>query len=112
MLVVSVRAMEGLQHHFGVDHLPVIMSSTRVAELIMLDAHVLDHGGERQHPSDCHPGGMDSGWTQAGWEGGHALCQVQVPKEEAVGPEDGTTAYQSSSPCSTFHPCGAGQHRL
>ena len=45
MLVVSGRAMEGMKHYFGVDHLPVIMSSCRVAELIMLDAHNTDHGG-------------------------------------------------------------------
>ena len=45
MLVVSGRAMEGLKHYFGVDHLPVLMSSCRVAELIMLDAHNSDHGG-------------------------------------------------------------------
>ena len=45
MLVVSGRAMEGLKHYFGVDHLPVLMSSSRVAEIVMLDAHNSDHGG-------------------------------------------------------------------
>ena len=37
--------MEGLKHYFGVDYLPVLMSSSRVAELIMLDAHNSDHEG-------------------------------------------------------------------
>ena len=45
MLVVSGRAMEGLKHYFGVDHLPVLMASCRVGELIMMDAHNSDHGG-------------------------------------------------------------------
>ena len=45
MLVVSGRAMEGLQYHFGASYLPVLMSTTRVAELIMLDSHTKDHGG-------------------------------------------------------------------
>ena len=45
LLVVSGRAMEGLKHYFGVSYLPVLMSNTRVAELIMLDSHTMDHGG-------------------------------------------------------------------
>ena len=45
MLVVSGRAMEGLKHYFGVDHLPVLMAKTRVAHLIILSAHEVDHGG-------------------------------------------------------------------
>ena len=49
MVVVSGRAMEGLNHYFGVDHLPVLISSTRVAELIMLHAHASDHGGGMLH---------------------------------------------------------------
>ena len=32
MLTVTGRAMEGLKYYFGVDHLPVLMSSTRVAD--------------------------------------------------------------------------------
>ena len=45
LLVVSGRAMEGLKHYFGVSLLPVPMSNTRVPELIMLDSHMMDHGG-------------------------------------------------------------------
>ena len=43
MLVVSGRATQGLKHYFGVDYLPVLMSNTRVAELIALWAHEQDH---------------------------------------------------------------------
>ena len=45
MLVVSGRGMEGLRHYLWVSFLPVLMSHTRVAELIMLNAHSMDHQG-------------------------------------------------------------------
>ena len=43
MLVLSGRAMEGMKKYFGVSLLPVVMAQTRVAELIMLHAHSMDH---------------------------------------------------------------------
>ena len=43
--VVCGRVSTGLQHSFGSNYLPVIMSSTRVAYLIMLNAHCKDHAG-------------------------------------------------------------------
>ena len=36
---------EGLRHYFGVSFLPVLMAHTRVAELIILHAHSMDHQG-------------------------------------------------------------------
>ena len=39
MLMVTGRAMEGLKHYFGVDYLPVLKSSSRLAELILMKAH-------------------------------------------------------------------------
>ena len=45
MKVVVGRAKEGLRQFFGQNYLPVIMGSTRVAELVMLAAHNLDHLG-------------------------------------------------------------------
>ena len=43
MVVVSGRAEMGLEKYYGVTHLPVIMASTRIAYLVMLDAHNQDH---------------------------------------------------------------------
>ena len=43
LLVVSGRAEAGLKKYFGVHFLPVLMASTRVAQLIMLWAHEQDH---------------------------------------------------------------------
>ena len=43
--VIRGRASTGLQHFFGSKYLPVIMNSTRVAYLIMLNAHCQDHAG-------------------------------------------------------------------
>ena len=43
--VVQGRAASGMQKFFGQNSLPVIMASTRVAYLIMLDAHCKDHTG-------------------------------------------------------------------
>ena len=43
LLVLGTRANLAVKHHYGKDSLPVIMSSTRVAELIMMDAHSKDH---------------------------------------------------------------------
>ena len=43
--VVQGRAASGMQKFFGQNSLPVIMGSTRVAYLIMLDAHCKDHTG-------------------------------------------------------------------
>ena len=43
MLVLSGRAMERMKNYFWVSFLPVVMAQTRVAELIMLHAHSMDH---------------------------------------------------------------------
>ena len=43
--VVQGRAASGMQKFFGQNSLPVIMGSTRIAYLIMLDAHCMDHTG-------------------------------------------------------------------
>ena len=45
MKVVSGRAKEGLRNFYGINYLPVIMGHTRIAELVMLAAHNLDHTG-------------------------------------------------------------------
>ena len=45
LLVVCGRASSGLQYYLGSNFLPVIMGSTRVAYLIMLDSHCEDHAG-------------------------------------------------------------------
>ena len=45
MYVVCGRASTGLQKFFGKNYLPVIMGTTRVAYLIMLNAHCKDHTG-------------------------------------------------------------------
>ena len=45
LLVVCGRASTGLQYYLGSNFLPVIMGSTRVAYLIMLDSHCKDHAG-------------------------------------------------------------------
>ena len=43
--VICGRASVGLQNFHGANHLPVIMASTRVAYLVMLEAHCKDHAG-------------------------------------------------------------------
>ena len=43
--VIQGRAASGMQKFFGQNSLPVIMGSTRVAFLIMLDANCQDHAG-------------------------------------------------------------------
>ena len=43
MRVIQGRAASGMMKFFGQDTLPVIMGSTRIAYLIMLDAHNQDH---------------------------------------------------------------------
>ena len=43
--VIQGRAATGMRKFFGQDELPVIMGSTRIAYLIMLDAHCQDHTG-------------------------------------------------------------------
>ena len=45
MLVVVGRAVKGLQLNYQKEYLPILMSKTRVAWLIMLWSHCLDHGG-------------------------------------------------------------------
>ena len=45
MMVVYGRAMERLRHFFWVSFLPALMSHTRVAELITLNTHSMDHQG-------------------------------------------------------------------
>ena len=43
MVVLGSRAAWGIQHYYGQEYLAVIMSSTRVAELVMWHAHCLSH---------------------------------------------------------------------
>lgn len=43
IVVVTGRAEQGLKNYYGSSYLPVIMSSTRTAFLIMLHAHCQDH---------------------------------------------------------------------
>ena len=45
MLVVSGRAAPGLKQYFQKDYLPILMGKTRIAYLIMLWAHEIDHAG-------------------------------------------------------------------
>ena len=45
VIVVTGRAIEGLRHYLQRDFLPVIMSSTRTAHLVVLWAHDRDHAG-------------------------------------------------------------------
>ena len=45
IVVMQGRASTGMEKFFGNSALPVIMGSTRVAYLIMLDAHCQDHTG-------------------------------------------------------------------
>ena len=45
VIVVTGRALEGMRHYLQKDFLPVIMSSTRTAHLVMLWAHDRDHSG-------------------------------------------------------------------
>ena len=45
MLVVVGRAVSGFQQYFQKDYLPILMSNTRTAFLIMLWAHSVDHSG-------------------------------------------------------------------
>ena len=46
IITVEGRASVGMRQFFGQSSLPVIMGSTRVAYLIMLDAHNQDHAGK------------------------------------------------------------------
>ena len=46
IMVMVGRAQHGLQNLFGTNSLPVIMSNTFVAELIMTSAHWKDHTGQ------------------------------------------------------------------
>ena len=45
LLVVKGRAIEGMKAMYGVEYLPILMSTTRTAELVMLWAHDQDHAG-------------------------------------------------------------------
>ena len=45
MLVVVGRAVKGFQQLFQRDYLPILMSTTRTAWLIMCWAHNMDHSG-------------------------------------------------------------------
>ena len=45
VIVVTGRALEGMRHYLQRDYLPVIMSSTRTAQLVTLWAHTRDHSG-------------------------------------------------------------------
>ena len=45
VVVVTGRALEGMKHYLQRDFLPVIMSSTRSAQLVTLWAHTRDHSG-------------------------------------------------------------------
>ena len=46
IIVIQGRASIGMKQFFGQANLPVIMGSTRIAYLIMLDAHKQDHAGK------------------------------------------------------------------
>jgi len=46
IIVVEGRASHGMRQFFGQTNLPVIMGSTRVAYLVMLEAHNQDHAGK------------------------------------------------------------------
>ena len=43
MLVMRSRAPMGIGHHYGQEFLPVVIASTRVAELVMWHAHCSQH---------------------------------------------------------------------
>ena len=103
ILMVTGRDMEGLKHYFGVDYLPVLMSSSRLAKLIIMDAHNADH-----YAGDRHTGDLDSWGPQVSRRGGPALHQVQVPQKEARGPEYGSTTSKTKCSRSTIHSCGPG----
>ena len=45
VIAVTGRALEGMRHYLQRDYLPVIMSSTRTAQLVTLWAHTRDHSG-------------------------------------------------------------------
>ena len=45
VVVVTGRALEGLKYYLQKEYLPIIMSSTRTAQLITLWAHNRDHAG-------------------------------------------------------------------
>ena len=45
VIVVTGRALEGMKHYLHKDYLPVIMSCTRTAQLVILWAHCQDHAG-------------------------------------------------------------------
>ena len=46
IIIFQGRASAGMEHFFGQDNLPVIMGNTRIAELIMLEAHYQDHAAK------------------------------------------------------------------
>ena len=46
IIIIQGRASAGMKHFFGQDNLPVIMGDTRIAELIMLEAHYQDHAAK------------------------------------------------------------------
>ena len=54
IIVVTGRAELGLKKFYGVNYLPVIMSYTRVVQLIMLWAHERDHSNSYQQPHMWH----------------------------------------------------------
>ena len=45
VVVVTGRALEGMKHYLQKDYLPVLMSSTRTAQLVTMWAHNSDHAG-------------------------------------------------------------------
>ena len=45
IVLMQGRATSGMEKFFGQSTLPVIMGSTRIAYLVMLDAHCMDHTG-------------------------------------------------------------------
>ena len=101
---MSGRAMEELKYFFRVDNLPMLMSSTRVAELVILDAHTTDHGGRDTILVTA---------TRTAWiVGSRRLAgkvvsslhvhQVQAYEEEIGGGKDGTNSGQSSCPAPPF----------
>ena len=86
MLVVVGRAVTGFKQFFQKSYLPILMSGTRTAFLIMLWAHNLDHAG------------VDITFQTA-----LQLREVQVFKRETRGSADGNTATVPLSTKSLLH---------
>ena len=67
------------------------MSHTRVVELIMLNAHSMDHQGRDTTLVTATKVAWIAGRQKIGWEDSGPLCPLQVPQQEVGGAEDGCT---------------------